>query len=359
MAWAGCEGGVSNVMYLHASHNRLTEASSCSWPSLNTLDLKRNWLTSIDLTTCPPRNLSSLTASKNYLTASPALPPALVILDLGHNNITELPVFPRAVQDVDFSYNSLTRIGEERFRRARKLHHLNLAHNHITAIEDRDFYGLKKLHRLDLSHNKLESIAAKAFLPLHHLRHLHLHRNHLTHLDARILNTFTAHATLHNNPWECNCQMLAALTQLQACAECKHKRVALHCREREHVQEVSILLRTCLHAIQHTQGQVDESDEDLSEEIDDTANDKGGGAVLIVPSLVVLIIVAVSVACGYKLYKKHRRAIVTTFTPFCSCCDSWGAPSMGSSNHTNHHHHQEASQLPTGELQDSDTETEM
>ena len=124
------------------------------------------------------------------------------------------------------------------------------------------------------------------------------------------------------------------------------------------MQEVSSLLRTCLHAIQHTQGQVDESDEDLSEEVPDNADGGGGGAVLIVPSLVVLIVVGVSVACGYKLYKKHRRAIVTTLTPFCACCDRNCSPGVGNNN-VNHRHHQEASQLPTGELQDSDTETEM
>lgn len=359
MTWAGCEGGVSGVTYLHASHNHLATASTCSWPSLATLELRGNWLTSLDLSTCPPYNLTSLIASKNYLTVSPTLPPALVILDLSHNNISELPVFTRALQEADFSYNIVSHVGEGRFERARKLHHLSLAHNHLTEIAERDFYGLKKLHRLDLSHNKLENIAPTAFLPLHHLRHLHLHHNRLTQLDARILHTLSAHATLHNNPWACNCQMLAALIQLQACAECKHKRVALQCQEREHVQEVTSLLRTCLHAIQHTQGQVDESDEDLSEEIPDNPDEGGAGAVLIVPSLVVLIILAVSIACGYRLYRKHRRTIVTTFTPFCACCDRCGAPGMSNSNHANHHHHREASQLPTGELQDSDTETEM
>ncbi|XP_045103604.1 uncharacterized protein LOC123499554 [Portunus trituberculatus] len=364
MEWAGCEGGVSGVMYLHASHNHLTTASTCTWPSLSTLELRGNWLTSLDLSTCPPLNLTSLIASRNYLTVAPALPPVLVILDLSHNNISTLPVFPRTLQEADFSYNSLELIGEGRFGRARKLHHLTLAHNHLTGIEERDFYGLRRLHRLDLSHNKLETIAANAMLPLRHLRHLHLHHNHLTQLDARILNTLTqtlnAHATLHNNPWECNCQMLAALTQLQACAECKHKRVALECREREHIQEVSSLLRTCLHAIQHTQGQVDESDEDLSEEIADHPDEGAAGAVLVVPSLVVIIVLAVSVACGYRLYKKHRRVIVTTLTPYCACCDRGCAGGgIGDSNHNSHRHHQEASQLPTGELQDSDTETEM
>ncbi|KAG0720851.1 Leucine-rich repeat transmembrane protein FLRT1 [Chionoecetes opilio] len=361
MDWAGCVGGLSSVMYLHASNNYLTSASTCNWPALETLELRDNWLTSLDLTTCPPRNLTSLTASKNYLTVAPSpLPPALVLLYLSHNNITELPVFSRVIQDADFSHNSLSRVGDARFRRARKLHHLNLAHNHIKEIAEKDFYGLKKLHRLDLSHNKLASIAPSSLLPLHHLRHIHLHHNHLTHLDHRDIHALSthAHALLHNNPWACRCQMLAALVQLQSCADCKHKRVALQCKERDHLQEVTALLHTCLQAIKSTQGLQDESDEDYSEEQRDKVDDSTG-AVLIVPSLVVLIAIAVSLAIGYKMYRKHRRALFNTFSPCCGWCGRCAPQGINNNNHNHHHHHQEASQLPTGELQDSDTETEM
>lgn len=367
--FANCEGGVSSVMYLHVNNNQLTSASTCSWPSLTTLELRRNWLTTLDVASCPPRNLTSLIASRNYLSAAPSpLPPALVILDLSHNNITALPVFTRALQEADFSYNNLRSIGEGRFERARKLHQLNLAHNHITEIAERDFYGLKKLHRLNLSHNKLKTITASALIPLHQLRHLHLHHNQLTHLDARDLDalsstntqgTHATHATLHSNPWACNCQMLAALSHLQACADCKHKRVALQCRERNHLQDVTALLHTCLQAIQVSQGRVDESDEDYSEEIRDAEDKAGTGAVLIVPSLVVLIVLAVSVACGYKVYRKHRRALITRLSPMCGWCGGCASSGINNNNHNHHHHHQEASQLPTGELQDSDTETEM
>ena len=99
MAWAGCEGGVGGVMYLHASNNHLTTVSTCSWPALTRLELKGNWLTSLDLTSCPPGNLTFLEAPKNYLTHVPSpLPHALMFLDLSHNNITALPVFPKAIK---------------------------------------------------------------------------------------------------------------------------------------------------------------------------------------------------------------------------------------------------------------------
>lgn len=99
MEWAGCEGGVGGVLYLHANHNHLTSASTCSWPALTTLELRGNWLTTLDLSTCSPRNLTSLIASRNYLSAAPSpLPAALAFLDLSHNNITTLPVFTRVLQ---------------------------------------------------------------------------------------------------------------------------------------------------------------------------------------------------------------------------------------------------------------------
>lgn len=39
-----------------------------------------------------------------------------------------------AVQEADFSHNKVVSIGKSRFKRARKLMHLNLAHNHLSAL---------------------------------------------------------------------------------------------------------------------------------------------------------------------------------------------------------------------------------
>ncbi|XP_042226038.1 uncharacterized protein LOC121869027 [Homarus americanus] len=363
LQWAGCEGGVAAVEYLQANSNNLTAASTCGWPGLRTLDLRHNHLAGLDLSSCPPTNLSRVTASRNYLVTPPTLPPTLLYLDLSHNYLTTLPVLTHILMEADLSHNKVMEVGKSRFKHARKLLLLNLAYNHLTQLNERDLAGLRSLRKLDASHNRLRHISPNSFVHLHHLRHLHLQKNHLTTLYARDLAALKphAHATLQQNPWKCSCSLLADLNSLHSCPTCQHQAEELKCRERGSWVPATTVLHSCLQAVQDmmdvTDGQyLDESDEDISEEEPETLAGGGSGspkAVLVVPGVVILLLIAITTAMGYRMYHRHRRAITTRLAPFCGFC-GYCAPTTVNNNHHNHQQDQ-LSQMAN----DSDTETEL
>lgn len=362
LQWASCHGGVSAVQYLQADNNNMTVASTCGWGALRTLDLRHNFLAGLDLTSCPPANLTSVTVAHNLLVMPPALPNTLLYLDFSHNHLSSLPVLTHALVEADLSHNKVTSIGKSRFKRAHKLLHLSLSHNRLTILLERELLGLRNLRSLDLSHNSLRHIAPSSLMHLQSLRRLHLQRNHLTTLDARDLDAFQlqphAHASLHHNPWECSCYLLSFLNRLQACPGCQQQeREKLQCREDGTWVKASDVLRSCMNAVKDATPPIfDESDEDLSEEEgDDLASGQARDhrAVMVVPGVVVLLLLAVSAALGYRLYHRHRRAIRTGLAPFCGFCGLC-APDALNNNHTNHQRDR-LSQIGN----DSDTETEL
>nr|XP_053626930.1 leucine-rich repeats and immunoglobulin-like domains protein 1 [Cherax quadricarinatus] len=360
MQWAACDGGVASVEYLQANGNQLTAASTCGWGSLRNLDLRHNLLAGLDLASCPPANLTHLTAAHNYLATPPTLPPALLQLDLSHNLLTTFPILTHALMEVDLSHNKVVEVGKSTFKRARKLLHLNLAFNRLTQLHERDFVGLRTLRTLDVSHNRLLHIAPATFNHLHNLRRLHLHKNRLVDLDARDLATLKVHThvTVHDNPWACSCQLLADLSNLQACPTCQQESVALECRERGTWTPAKTLLHSCLQAVQEvTQWHGDDkSDEDLSEEEPETLAGGGKGnpkVVMVVPGLVVLLLVAITALLSYRLYHRHRHAITSRLAPFCGFCGHCAPNSINN----NHHNHQRDQLSQIGN--DSDTETEL
>lgn len=97
LEWEACAGGVAAVELLQANHNELTSASTCGWPGLHTLDVRHNRLESLDLTTCPPRNLTRVTAARNLLQTPPELTPTLLHVDLSRNSLAELPALTSAL----------------------------------------------------------------------------------------------------------------------------------------------------------------------------------------------------------------------------------------------------------------------
>lgn len=364
LEWAACAGGVAAVELLQANHNELKSASTCGWPSLHTLDLRHNRLAALDLTSCPPTNLTRITAARNLLQTPPELTPTLLHVDLSRNSLTELPALTPALLTADFSHNGIAEVGKHRFKRARKLLHLKLAHNHLTQLHAHDLSGLRELLTLDVSHNRLREVSAGSFRHLRHLQRLHLQHNLLTTLDARDLAALTphTHAILHHNPWACTCSLLTALQQLQNCATCQHQIVGVECKERGEWVAARAVLHSCRQAVKDvTQRLQDESDEDLSEEdpADDPlrgSGDDGEGAVMVVPGLVVLLVAAVAVALGYRLYRKHRRNVRATLAPFCCGCCGTVPPVTTLGN--NHHHSLQHRHLPNAD-NDSDTETEL
>lgn len=363
--WITCKGGLAGVEYLQANRNLLSEVSTCGWMGLRTLDVRRNAITSLDLSTCSSSNLTSVTASHNQLVTPPILPDALLELDLSHNRLESLPMITSTLMSADFSHNNIFEVGKSRFKRARKLLHLNLAYNHITHLKEHALTGLRELRTLDISHNKLREIAGASLLSLRRLQELHLHHNHLTTLDARDLAALThAHATLHHNPWMCVCHLLSALQRLQHCPECQHQTVAIECRERRSWVAATSVLRTCMQAVQEvTQRLNDESDEDLSEE--DGYDERGNSAsetnaVIAVPFLLILVICGAIVAMSCRYYHSHKRTIRARLHPFCSVCGLCSVCGCSSAavNNNDLNHHGQLSQNDDDD-DDSDSETAL
>ncbi|KAK7075544.1 hypothetical protein SK128_022061 [Halocaridina rubra] len=364
LEWAACKDGLAAVEYLQVNQNSLSEVSTCGWDGLRTLDLRRNTIISLDLSTCPSSNLTSVTASHNELITPPVLPQALLHLDLNHNLLESLPMITSTLMTADFSHNSIIEIGKSRFKRARKLLHLSLAYNRITHLKEHDLKGLRELRRLDISHNRLREIAGASLMSLRRLEELYIHHNHLTKLDARDLASLIprTYATLHHNPWLCSCQLLSALQRLQYCTDCKHRllTVPVECKERGSWVAASAVLRSCLQAVQDVTHRLnDESDEDLSEEIDDKKESEDGdpGVVMAVPGVLILILIGAAAAVVYRWYGRNKRTLNSRLLPFCNrcrCCTICGcSPVSMNKNDLNHH----------GQLShtdhDSDTETEL
>ncbi|KAH0615523.1 hypothetical protein JD844_004882 [Phrynosoma platyrhinos] len=120
--------------------------------------------------------------------------PVLIKLHLGGNRITYLP--PRM-------FESLTRLGE-----------LVVSSNLIQYLPMDTFYGMPLLTKLDLSNNRILFINHEVFQPLQALKHLLLFQNRLTVLP--ILPSSISLLFLHENPWECTCQLVVSLAPLLA-----------------------------------------------------------------------------------------------------------------------------------------------
>lgn len=128
----------------------------------------------------------------------------------------------------------------------------------------------------------------------------------------------------------------------------------LECREDGSWVPASAVVRSCLQAIRDDPPMpFDESDEDFSEEEGDDltgSQAKGHKAVMVVPGVVVVLLVAVTAALGYRLYHRHRRAITTRLASFCGFCGYCRPDTIN-----NNHQRDRLSQIGN----DSDTETEL
>ncbi|CAL4067259.1 unnamed protein product [Meganyctiphanes norvegica] len=365
--WVECQGGANGVEELRVQHNLLSKVSTCGWPGLVILDVRNNQISELNMSTCVSGGLLTLMAAHNRLATPPELPKTLRHLYLNHNHLTALPALPHDMLEADFSHNQISDLGKARFKRARRLQHLNLAHNHISKIHDKDLHGLRDLRELDLSNNRLKDIAALVFQNLQQLKLLQLHHNHLSMLDSRLLASFptTVRASFHNNPWSCTCSLLRDLKTHTACRR-NHCRQQIQCLESDSWHDADELLKQCLHNVQevnrntspssHRTMSILLSDEDESDgngRIDDTedADDfkasqkkEGYGVAFVVPIMVVLVIVAILSVLTHRLYRRHRRYLQTSCF---RCCPLPTPPASVTHD-----------QLPHKD-NDSDTETEL
>lgn len=112
----------------------------------------------------------------------------LIELDLGDNMLTSIPVGALAelpaLMRLSLARNPIRRVAAGSFRTLRYLTNLELSQCQIETVEAGAFDGLKTLEWLKLDGNALSSVGGSPVLP-------------------RSLRG----VTLHDNPWQCNCQL--------------------------------------------------------------------------------------------------------------------------------------------------------
>lgn len=101
--------------------------------------------------------------------------------------------------------NRITYLPPKTFESLGKLDHLIVSSNRIQYLSMDTFYGLTSLTTLDVSSNEILFIHMEALQPLQALKYLLLFKNRLTVLP--ILPVSVNFLFLHENPWDCNCQL--------------------------------------------------------------------------------------------------------------------------------------------------------
>ncbi|KAK0079520.1 hypothetical protein PV325_001105 [Microctonus aethiopoides] len=160
-----------NLTSLDIGYNNLTQLPGhifTATPNLRTLDLRSNYLTTLQSGTFALEYLETLNLRDNRLEA------------LRKQAFHGMP----SLQQLDISGNSLFQISTEQFRNLRNLRILNISRNRIRSLP-RDIFEGTRIELLDLSYNKITIVPSPTFLEVAYtLRDLNLAENFIEHLDA-------------------------------------------------------------------------------------------------------------------------------------------------------------------------------
>ncbi|CEP22549.1 CYR1 [Cyberlindnera jadinii] len=144
---------------------------------LVSLDLERNFITSIPENISFLKNLSILNMSCNKLSYLPDLPESLKILDLSSNEFEEYPESVNKLTNLlqlDLSYNKLRTLPES-INNLKSIKKINISSNYLTKVEIR----LTNLRALNLRHNDIFSIR----LPGSNVENLYLSNNNISNIS--------------------------------------------------------------------------------------------------------------------------------------------------------------------------------
>ncbi|KAM7390160.1 hypothetical protein PAMA_008370 [Pampus argenteus] len=159
---------------------------SCTIPTLSSLQLRRNKLSSSDLfQACV--NITELDLAenciKNVSDDSFRSLPGLRILSLNRNGLSSVPSVIRNLStlvELDLSTNSISSLGCHDFANLTYLRKLSLYQNSISALQQCVFKDLIRLQYLKLQTNHITKLNAAFKENLPYLKQLHLNRNKLT-----------------------------------------------------------------------------------------------------------------------------------------------------------------------------------
>ncbi|XP_077480672.1 toll-like receptor 22 [Stigmatopora argus] len=165
----------------------LVEAS-CTIPTLNKLQLRRNKLRRVDaglLRACP--SVAELDLAENHIyhisVDSFAVFLGLKILTLSQNRLSSVPPAVRNLTrllELDLSSNNISSLGCQDLARLGKLQTLGLYQNKIVMLKQCVFEGLTNLQVLKLQANQITKLNSAFEKTLPNLRQLKLDKNRLT-----------------------------------------------------------------------------------------------------------------------------------------------------------------------------------
>ncbi|XP_029173083.1 chaoptin isoform X2 [Nylanderia fulva] len=176
IAYVDSGSTMNNLTRLDLGFNNISHLSADTFygtPDLKSLNLRSNFLTTIDSGTFAF--------------------PHLEILDLSDNKIDTLRKQSfhglESLQRLDLGGNEIVQLSTEQFRNLKSLRILNLSSNKIRSLP-RDVFEGTKLEILDLSHNKFTVVPSPSFLEVAYtLRDLNMAENFLDHLDSTAFPT--------------------------------------------------------------------------------------------------------------------------------------------------------------------------
>lgn len=115
-------------------------------------------------------------------------------LDCQERKLTSvLPEWPEDLIHMLLARNRIRKLKDNMFSKYQTLKSLDLQQNEISKIENMAFFGLKQLTTLLLQHNRIKVLSEEVFIAMPGLYYLRL----------------------HDNPWNCTCQMESLITMLQ------------------------------------------------------------------------------------------------------------------------------------------------
>ncbi|KAM0734682.1 Chaoptin [Formica fusca] len=176
IAYVDSGSTMNNLTRLDLGFNNISHLSADTFygtPDLKSLNLRSNFLTTIDSGTFAF--------------------PHLEILDLSDNKIDTLRKQSfhglESLQRLDLGGNEIIQLSTEQFRNLKSLRILNLSNNKIRSLP-RDVFEGTRLEILDLSHNKFTVVPSASFLEVAYtLRDLNMAENFLDHLDSTAFPT--------------------------------------------------------------------------------------------------------------------------------------------------------------------------
>ncbi|KAM6163702.1 platelet glycoprotein Ib alpha chain [Rhynchocyon petersi] len=185
----------ADTAILHLGQNPLVNFSTAFVASLT-------HLTQLHLDHC---QLANLQADETL--------PMLKTLILSHNHLKSLPSLGRALPKLtilDVSFNQLTRLSSGTLVNLSQLEQLYLHDNQLETLPPELLSPTRKLKQLNLSNNKLEELPPGLLNGLHALDTLYLQQNNLSTIPKGFFKKLVLDFTfLHDNPWECNCEILS------------------------------------------------------------------------------------------------------------------------------------------------------